>query len=146
MAEKKHDFNAPADELEGATEHAEAAAAVVGPAALIGTWNACDASTRGIVRVVIAAAGQGISVHAFGACTPTPCDWGQVHGLAYADNVSSNAAVAFTASYKFEFKQTLLTGVLDAGSLRVEMFNHFTDNSGRSDYYMKGYFCKARKG
>jgi len=144
MAESKHEFNAPADELEKATEDAEAKAALVGPAALVGTWNACDASTRGIVRVVIAAAGQGITVHVFGACTPTPCDWGQVNGHAYAENVSSNAAVAFSANYRFKFKETLVTGVLDAGSLRVEMFNHFTDNSGRSDYYMKGYFCKAR--
>jgi hypothetical protein len=83
MAEE-HEFNAPADQPEEARAEAEAFAAVVGPAALVGTWNACDAATRSLVRVVIAASGSAITVHAFGACTPTPCDWGSVPGLAYA--------------------------------------------------------------
>lgn len=143
MAEEL-EFQAPADIVAEAEAEAEAAAAVVGPAALIGTWNACDSATRNLVRVVIAASGPGITVHAFGACTPTPCDWGAVPGLAYAANVSSSAAVAFSAQYKFKFKETIVTGVLDSGSLRVETFNHFTDGSGRSDYYSRGYFCKGR--
>jgi hypothetical protein len=143
MAEE-HEFNAPADLAAEVQAEAEARAAVVGPAALVGTWSACDAATRGLVRVVIAAAGQGITVHAFGACTPTPCDWGAVPGLAYAADVSSTAAVAFSAHYKFKFKDVIITGVLDSGSLRVDTFNHFTDGSGRSDYYGRGYFCKGR--
>jgi hypothetical protein len=57
--------------------------------------------------------------------------------------VSSSSAVAFSAHYKFSFKDTIVTGVLDSGSLRVETFNHFTDGSGRSDYYSRGYFCKV---
>jgi hypothetical protein len=143
MAEE-HEFNAPADQIEEARAQEEAFAAVVGPAGLVGTWNACDAATRGLVRVVIAASGSAITVHAFGACTPTPCDWGSVPGLAYAANVSSSVAIAFTAHYKFSFKETIVTGVLDNGTLIVETFNHFTDKSGRSDYYTKGYYCKAR--
>ncbi len=143
---KEHEFNAPADQPEEAKREAEAFAAVVGPAALVGTWNACDAATRSLVRVVITASGSAIKVHAFGACTPTPCDWGSVPGLAYAADVSSSAAIAFTAHYKFNFKETIVTGVLDNGSLIVETFNHFTDGSGRSDYYTKGYYCKGRKG
>jgi hypothetical protein len=145
MAEEQ-EFNAPADQAEEAKAAAEELDAVVGPAAIVGTWNACDAATRNLVRVVIAASGSGITVHAFGACTPTPCDWGSVPGLAYAENVSASAAIAFSAHYKFSFKETILTGVLDSGSLRVETFNHFTDGSGRSDYYTRGYFCKARRG
>jgi hypothetical protein len=145
MAEE-HEFNAPADQPEEAKAAAEAVAAVVGPGAVVGTWNACDAATRNLVRVVIAASGSAITVHAFGACTPTPCDWGAVPGLAYAANVSSSAAIAFSAHYKFSFKEAIVTGVLDNGSLVVETFNHFTDGSGRSDYYTKGYFCKGRKG
>ena len=90
---EKHEFKAPADL---ALKAADKAAAVVGPAALIGTWNACDGATRNLVRVVITAKGTGIVVQAFGACTPTPCDWGKVPGLAYAADVSSSAAVAFS--------------------------------------------------
>ena len=137
----KREFKAPADLAQKAAE--AKAAAVVGSAGLVGTWNACDGATRNLVRIVIAAKGSGIIVQAFGACTPTPCDWGKVEGLAYAADVSSSAAVAFSAHYKFSFKEAIVTGVLDSGSLRVETFNHFTDGSGRSDYYSRGYFCKV---
>jgi hypothetical protein len=44
--------------------------------------------------------------------------------------------------YKFGFKETIVVGVLDRGSLIVETFDHFTDGSGRSDYYSKAYLCK----
>ena len=140
MAED-NEFMAPTD----VAEEAEAAAEVVsGMAAIVGTWNACDSATRSIVRVVVAASGGGITVRVFGACTPTPCDWGTVRGLAYAENVSSSAAIAFTAQYKFNFKEAIVTGLVDNGSLIVETYNHFTDNSGRSDYYSRGYFCRTR--
>ena len=47
-----------------------------------------------------------------------------------------------TAMYKFSFKETILVGALDRGSLVVETFDNFTDGSGRSDYYSKYYLCK----
>jgi len=143
MAEE-HEYKAPADLHHEVAAAAEERAAVVGPSALVGTWHACDSATRGIGRIDIAASGPGITVHAFGACVPNPCDWGAVPGLAYAPDVSSTAAIAFSARYEFGFKETILVGVLDSGSLVVENFNHFTDGSGRSDYYNKGYFCKGR--
>jgi hypothetical protein len=134
---RTHEFNLPSD----VAQKAAPKAAVVAPSALIGTWNNCDAATRGLLRVVIAASGSAITVRAFGACTPTPCDWGTVPGLAYAADVSSSSAVAFTAHYKFSFKETIVTGVLDQRTLIVETFNRFTDGSGRSNYYSKAYLC-----
>jgi hypothetical protein len=86
-------------------------------------------------RVVIAAKGNEVTVHAFGACQPTPCDWGMVNGLIFADNVTDTPAVAFTALYTFNFKQTTIIGRLQNGALMVETFDHFTDQSGRADYY-----------
>lgn len=136
---KKHEFLAPADMM--AEGLAEGKAAVV-PAALVGTWSNCDKATRGLLRIVIAASGAGVTVHAFGACTPTPCDWGVVPGMVYAENVSSTAAVAFSANYKFGFKETIVVGHLDVGSLSVETFDHFTDGSGRSDYYSRYHMCR----
>ncbi len=138
---KKHEFNAPTDLAEGLEEMRAVGAAIV-PGPLVGTWSNCDKATRGLVKVVIAAAGAGITVHAFGACTPTPCDWQIVPGSAYTANVSSTTAVAFSAQYKFGFKETLVVGHLDLGALVVETFDHFTDGSGRSDYYSKYYMCK----
>jgi hypothetical protein len=136
---KKPEFNAPADHSEEGEAPRTAAAVSVQP--LLGTWNNCDKATRGVVQVILTAE-AGLTVQAFGACTPTPCDWGKVKGLAYAANVSSTPAVAFSAIYKFGFKETILVGVLDRGSLVVQTFNHFTDGSGRSDYYGKFYLCK----
>ena len=144
---KKPEFNTPADQRE---EPAAAAAAAPAPAAagvvslqpLLGTWTNCDKATRGVVKVILSAQGSTLIVQAFGACTPTPCDWGKVKGLAYAANVSSSVPVAFSAIYKFSFKETILVGVLESGSLIVQTFDNFTDGSGRSDYYSKYYLCR----
>lgn len=116
MAEQ-HEFKRPAD-----LPHKPAPEIVAGAGALAGTWNACDQATRNLVRIVIAPSGAEITVHAFGACSPTPCDWGAVPGLVYADR----------------------DRILDNGSLILETFTHFTDKSGRSDYYARQYMCKAR--
>ena len=137
----KHEFKTPADlHLEGA----KAAAAIVSNA-LVATWCNCDKETRGLVKIIIAHAGAGITVHGFGACVPTPCDWGAIPGMAYAANVSSSEAVAFSAQYNFSFKETIVVGHLDEGSLIVETFDHFTDGSGRSNYYSRYYMCKCSK-
>jgi hypothetical protein len=135
---KTMDFKAPLDLIE--EERPTPKVLPTGVAPLVGTWTNCDPATRGLVRAVIAAAKQGVTVHLFGACTPTPCDWGVVPGHTYAPDVSSKTAMSFSATYKFDFKETFVTGTLDAGLLTIELFNHFTDGSGRTDYYMKGYF------
>src|SRR5580704_8259342 len=95
---REHEFKAPSHIAEtGAT------AAVVSATPLLGTWTNINHATRDLVKIVIAASGAGISVDTFGACSPTPCNWGSAPGLAYAANVSSSPAVAFSAQYKFSF-------------------------------------------
>lgn len=135
----KTDFRAPADLLHEEVKRLNLApqfrpaAITLNP--LLGTWVNCDHQTRSIVRLMISANGKEITVHGFGACSPTPCDWGTANGMVYAANVTSSPAIAFTATYNFGFKQTILVGHLMDGALLVESFDHFTDNSGRSDYY-----------
>ncbi|MGA2652783.1 MAG: hypothetical protein ABSF28_19780 [Terracidiphilus sp.] len=135
----KQEYRAPADILEQEVERLGKAKLLaplaVSPAPIVGTWVNCDHQTRGLIRVVIAAKGNEVTVHAFGACQPTPCDWGMVNGLIFADNVTDTPAVAFTALYTFNFKQTTIIGRLQNGALMVETFDHFTDQSGRADYY-----------
>lgn len=132
-------YRAPSDILEKQREilgiTAPHVPQVVSSIPLVGTWMNCDHATRSLVRVMLAANGNEITVHAFGACSPNPCDWGQVNGTIFADNVATTPAVAFTAAYTFAFKVTTITGHLYNGALFVETFNHFTDNSGRADYY-----------
>jgi hypothetical protein len=135
----KPEFRAPSDILEKEVARLnvplpKAPLAVVATP-LLGTWVNCNHQAPGLVRLMISAIGNGVMVHGFGACTPTPCDWGAVPGHIYADNVTATPAVAFSAIYTFAFKQTTIVGHLLKGALMVETFDHFTDNSGRADYY-----------
>lgn len=142
----KQEFRAPADVLDKERARlnitAPVAALTVASAPILGTWINCDHATRGLVRVMIAAKGKEVTIHAFGACVPTPCDWGMADGMIYADNVASAPAVAFTVQYTFSFKQTTIVGHLYQGALFVETFDHFTDHSGRADYYSMDVMTK----
>jgi hypothetical protein len=97
---------------------------------------------RDIVKIVLTTSGGSLGVHAFGACSPTPCDWRQVPGQAYSASVAGGAAVAFTANYGFGFKNTILAGHLNGAHLIVDDFNVFKDGSGRSPYFSEGTFKK----
>jgi hypothetical protein len=121
---------------------AGATAAIVSPATLVGTWNNTNHATNDIVKIIIAAHGSNITVQAFGACTPSPCVWGSVPGFAYAANVSSSPAVAFSAQYTFSFSKVILTGRLQGKFLEVESFTEFTDGSGRSNLYTTDQMAK----
>ena len=135
----KQEFRAPADLLHDEIMRLRLAPnfkpELVAVNPLVGTWVNCNHQTRGLVRLIIAASGKDITLHGFGACSPSPCDWGVAPGLVYAENVTAIPAVAFTATYNFGFKQTAIVGHLRNGALLVEVFDHFIDNSGRSDYY-----------
>lgn len=136
----KHEFNAPLDMLDRVAELKGIKLPVAAPLPpldlkpLVGTWTNVDAATRGLVRLMITTSNAGLFVHAFGACTPTPCDWSTVPAKAFADSVCTTPAVGFTAQYKFGFKETLIVGHLEFGALFVETFDHFIDGSGREDY------------
>jgi hypothetical protein len=121
---------------------AGASPAAVSPAALLGTWTNVDHATRDLVKIVISASGSGISVDVFGACVPTPCNWGTVAGIAYAASVSSTAAVAFSAQYQFSFAKVIVTGHLQGKQLSVATFTLFTDGSGRSNLYTTDQMTK----
>lgn len=110
---------------------------------LVGTWVNVNAATRDIIKIVLTNNGGSLGVHAFGACSPTPCDWGQVSGQAYSASVAGGSAVGFTATYGFGFKNTILTGHLNHAHLIVDDFNVFHDGSGRSPYFTEGTFKKA---
>ena len=111
------------------------AAVVVSPEPLLGTWVNVNHETRDLVRVVIATKGKEIVVHAFGACQPNPCDWGQVEGMIYAGSVVTSPAIGFVADYKFAFAEVRMVGHLMYGALVVETFTHFINQSGRADYF-----------
>jgi hypothetical protein len=134
----KHEFRAPMDMLEKVAEFKKIPLPVLpltlDLTPLLGTWFNVDVHTRGIPRLELKKEGNDLKIHVFGACVPSFCDWGVVPAMAFADNVCSIPAIAFSAKFKFDFKETLIVGRLQFEALFVETFDHFIDNSGRADY------------
>jgi hypothetical protein len=59
---------------------------------LVGKWKDADPRTgNSLIRLVITGSGGSLSMHAYGSCQPTPCDWG-------AQTAGFNGATA-TATY-----------------------------------------------
>jgi hypothetical protein len=109
---------------------------------LEGTWTNVNHATEDIVKAVITASGSKLEVELFGACVPTPCDWGKVSAVPYAASVSSSKAIAFTANFNFGFSQVIATGHLQGKDLILEIYTVFTDGSGRSSYYASNTMVK----
>lgn len=135
----KEEFRAPAHLLEKEVERLNIQKPklpiMISPDPIVGTWVNVEPQTRDLVRLEIKPKGNAITIHAFGACHPNPCDWGTVEGRIYSDTVCTMHAMAFTAQYKFDFAEVLVTGALYRGALFVETLTHFIDQSGRADVY-----------
>ncbi len=133
---------------------AAAATAIVltGPASaslgqMLGNWTNVNPNTRDIVRIMITDVGGAVEVHAWGACSPTPCDWGTVKAILYAPNVSAPLpadAQYLEADFPQSFAQVKL--IIDptpvGGELRAVALTRFTDNSGRSNEVNTDLFKK----
>jgi hypothetical protein len=98
----------------------------------------------GIARVIITANAGTVSVHAFGACSPTDCDWGTVTATPYAKTADGTKAVSLTTAYDFGYKDSLLTIARDGELLKVSHYEHFKDSSDRSNYSLTERFKKSR--
>src|SRR4051812_19104253 len=118
----------------GASLGSGSATATAIPApAFVGTWNNI-ASTGHFVKLSFDVVAGQLRVHAFGACSPTPCDWGIQNALVYGANVSDANGTAFTAQYDFGFEHVIITGKVTRRSLKTQTYTQFTDGSGRSNY------------
>jgi hypothetical protein len=116
------------------------ATAIPNPA-FVGTWNN-TLSTGHFVKLSFAVTGGVLQVHAYGACSPTPCDWGVANALVYGANVSDANGAAFTAQYDFGFEHVIITGHVTRRKLTTQTFTQFTDGSGRSNYAMSETFAR----
>ena len=68
---------------------------------------------------------DGLIINGFGACAPSPCEWGEARGSVFADGVSSKLGLAFSALYDFGFKETWLQAKVKKGVLVVANLNMF---------------------
>jgi hypothetical protein len=119
---------------------------LAGMAQFAGSWSNVDANTRGITNLDISIMDSNANVHAWGKCHPTDCDWGSVQAQAFAPNVSSGLlsdANTLIAVFVTSFSQTALV-IRPAGNrLKVDSYDRFTDNSGRSNYLASYVFQKG---
>jgi hypothetical protein len=107
---------------------------------LSGTWYNRGTNTRDIVEVqiymeIFGGQYQWI-IHAWGACEPSPCDWGTA-----VMNAEGNGL--YSATYIWNFAGAQLTIGLEGSTLVVVNMTHFTDSSGRPDYTLTDYFVQA---
>jgi hypothetical protein len=116
------------------------AEAAVDPSPLLGVWHSTNRATRGIVKLILSDSGGDFTVRAFGACEPSPVDWGAVTGAAFADGVGLRAGVGFKAVYEFGFMRTTLAAYLNKRILVVDAYNTFEDGSGRFNYFSRDHF------
>jgi hypothetical protein len=106
------------------------ATAQTAPPGLLRTWNGGSS----LVKLTIAQAGSGYTIHAWGKCSPTPCDWGTVPLGLYAPSVNIPVASVGMATFttSFAIKTVIVRPV--GSTLRVETLTNFTDHSTRSCY------------
>ena len=93
----------------------------VSPAAsLPAIW--INTAATGNVRSVILALGPGrlLQVHAYGYCSPVPCNWGTVTGIMFGPGVSATTGGIF------------------------QTWTEFTDHSNRSNYVSAETFIPLR--
>src|SRR5260370_11060121 len=83
-------------------------------AALAGTWVNTNHATRNVVDVVVATSRRGVTVDGFGACTPTPCEFGKIAGTVFGPNVSATIGTSFAAQWNFGFKRAVLLATYGA--------------------------------
>jgi hypothetical protein len=114
-----------------------------------GSWTNIDANTGGITSLDISVMGTDAQVHAWGKCHPTDCDWGTVQAQAFAPSVSSDVlsgADTLIAVFDTSFSQTTLVIKPAGNRLKVDSYDRFLDNSGRSNYLASYTFQKASVG
>ncbi len=118
---------------------------------LVGTWVNTNANTNSVKQIVILRDGSGrLLVDAFGACTPSLCEWGLVPATSYGTSVSSTTGAHFQTNQRFlsgtsEFARTAMFGKVTSTTaglrLTVRELTVFTDGSGRRNYTVTETFA-----
>jgi hypothetical protein len=113
-------------------------------AALLGTWVNTNSSSNSVKQIIVVPnRASSVNVDAFGACTPTLCEWGSVPAKIYGTSVSSTTGATFQSNQRFlssgtEWSRTTLLGSVartDAGlRLTLRELTVFLDGSGRKNY------------
>jgi len=107
---------------------------------LVGTWYNTNASTRGIVKIIVTNTRSGLRFQSFGSCSPTPCVHSVVAAYPHSASVSSNTAVGFTAFRNSGFKYARFSSERVGAYLRMSQFSTFASGDTRKNYTTTEYF------
>lgn len=105
-------------------------------------WLSVTRLAYGVARVRTRPGGNVLMVQARGGGEPWPGNWGEVA----ADGVyelRSGAGHAFSATYEGPAATVRLQTNLAHGVMAVHAFHHFTDGSGRRDYYTREFYVSG---
>jgi hypothetical protein len=118
--------------------------------ALLGTWVNTNPSSNSVKQVVVSPTRLGnVTVDAFGACSPTLCEWGAVPATIYGTSVSSATGATFQSNQRFlssgtEWSRTTLLGRVartDAGlRLTLQELTVFEDGTSRKNFHVTETF------
>ena len=103
----------------------------------IGDWKNDDSETRGVTRFSIARAPDGLTLHAWGKCSPVDCDWKETAATVSNDVLSVLWDKGF-ASCAWRVSQE------SDGRLKVSEHIHFND--GRRDVDATRFFSRSSEG
>jgi len=107
---------------------------IVGITDLDGTWVNKDEDTGGTTRLIVSDNNQ--TIHGFGSCTPTDCDWGETSinaGDAQSDYIAVYSYTWKTATFRITYNQ-------EDDELLVVSFHDYTEQDGRTDREATEYF------
>jgi len=105
-----------------------------------GDWVNENPSTGNNTRDVISVDGSAVSVHAWGACSPTDCDWGPTTGD--TSRWLSNQEITAVWDQGFAISTQTIT-FLAGDRLRITTHYDFTEADGRTDFSATEFFSRA---
>ena len=122
----------------------QAIAKSIHPEPLLGTWLNTNTATRGIASAILMHKDGRIVLRIVAAGDAGPHDWGESAASLFAADASSSEAMAFSAFYDFGFMETQLQAHVRQGVLIIAKFDRFKDSRGRSNYFSKEFFYRAK--
>jgi hypothetical protein len=103
--------------------------------AIKGTW--VNSTSRSLVKIVIGTDSTGrLFLHAYGACSPTPCDWGIVYPAVWSGSIGSATVQSVGATYgsSTSLSRLLYVNLVYVNGLPTRLrVNLFTQFNGRGD-------------
>jgi hypothetical protein len=111
---------------------------------LIGHWVNTNRETKGIAECVIAPDGDHYNVSVSGVGESGLIEWATVSAspLANLEEEAGQRTVALTAAFEFGFMKAETHIRINKGVLVIVLFITFNDDSGRSNYLNREFFCR----